>query len=94
MTELLHTDPALVTDAKITDTPRSASVTGYGRKIPTGYMLRYSGRWHRVYMMQYGNSGTPYIRAQGEDLVLSSRAETLVEELAKGVAAPTPQEGK
>jgi hypothetical protein len=78
-----HTDDSLITDARITEAPRSRSVTGYGGKIPTRYQLRYEGRWYRVYMMQYGNSGTPYICAKGEDLVLSIAAEHKLEALTK-----------
>lgn len=66
MTDLHYTNPKAVTDAKITDTPRSPFVTGYGAKIPTRYMLRYNTkRWHRVYMMQYGNAGSAYILVGG-----------------------------
>ncbi|UOK18424.1 hypothetical protein SEA_BRUHMOMENT_108 [Arthrobacter phage BruhMoment] len=77
-------DDERITDARITDAPRSGqTVTGYGPKIPTRYMLRYEGRWHRVYMMQYGNSGTPYIRKGGDDLVFPTATDHRVEELAR-----------
>ena len=63
---LTYTDPAKVTGARATDTPiygRTAS--GYGRKIPTRYMLHYAGRWRRVYVMQYGNAGAAYVEMRG-----------------------------
>jgi hypothetical protein len=80
-----YTDDTLITNARLTaTTPRTGqTVSGYGRKIPTRYQIRYEGRWHRVYMMQYGNSGTPYICAKGEDLVLSIAAEHKLEALTK-----------
>jgi hypothetical protein len=84
-------DDDLITDARITDTPRCPTVTGYGRKIPTCFMLRYGQRWHRVYMMQYGNAGTPYIIKGGVDLVFPTATDHRVEELAR-VGTPTPTE--
>ena len=35
--------------------------TGYGRRIPTAYQVRLSGRWRRVYCCCYSNSGTCYV---------------------------------
>lgn len=90
-----YTEDALITNARITaTTPRTGqTVSGYGRKIPTRYQIRYEGRWHRVYMMQYGNAGTPYILHQGEDLVLSIHAEHLVEKLVEGGRSTDPTKG-
>lgn len=87
-----YTDDTLITDARITEAPRSGqTVSGYGAKIPTRYQIRYDGRWHRVYMMQYGNAGSAYICHQGEDFVLSIHAEYEVQRLTEqGVGAPTP----
>lgn len=76
---LQHTQLDLVQDVRITDTPRSPSVTGYGPKIPTRYMLRYQNVWRRVYMMQYGNSGSPYITLMGHILHLDHETEALIE---------------
>lgn len=39
----------------------SFTASGYGARIPTRYMVRYLGRWRRVYCCIYGNSGTCYI---------------------------------
>jgi hypothetical protein len=35
--------------------------SGYGRRIPTQYMVKYAGRWRRVYCYQFSNAGTAYI---------------------------------
>lgn len=44
------------------ETPRSGITrTGYGARMPTPYMIKWNGRWHRVYCIQYSNSGTLYI---------------------------------
>jgi len=52
--------------AKITDAPRSGrTVTGYGARIPSPYMVRLHGRWRRVYVAQWGNSGVAYIGKAG-----------------------------
>lgn len=93
MTDLQHTDPALVSDAKITDTPRANTATGYGPKIPTCYMLRYSRRWQRVYMMQYGNSGSPYILRGGIVHHLDIDTTHLLEALTEGGRSTDPKEG-
>ena len=67
MTTLIYTDHGAVTAHKTTDAPRSGqTVSGYGGKIPTRYMVKYAGRWHRVYAMQYGNSGSAYILKGGQ----------------------------
>lgn len=34
---------------------------GYGSKIPTEYMVKFQGRWRRVYCCIFSNSGTLYI---------------------------------
>jgi len=39
----------------------SFTASGYGARIPTVYMVKYLGRWRRVYSCCYGNSGTCYI---------------------------------
>ena len=50
-----------------TEAPRNPYRTGYGRRIPTSYRVRvFDQRWRRVYVIQYGNAGTAYIRYKGE----------------------------
>lgn len=76
---LKYTDPDTVTDVKLTTEPyyrRTAS--GYGPKIPTRYMLRINKRWHRVYMMLYGNSGSAYVLIKGEVHFLDTDTEHLL----------------
>jgi hypothetical protein len=87
MSTIPHTTHSLVTEAKITETPRSSSVTGYGPKIPTCYLLRYGRRWRRVYAMQYGNAGSPYIVVDGIDHFLDTDTEHMLSALRDGVAA-------
>lgn len=53
-------------DVRQTDVPWSGrTVTGYGGRIPTCYMIRHAGRWHRVRVMVYGNAGSAYITVRG-----------------------------
>lgn len=40
---------------------RSYTASGYGARIPTFYMVKYNGRWRRVYCRIYSNSGTLFI---------------------------------
>jgi hypothetical protein len=35
--------------------------SGYGRRIPTRYMIRLKKRWRRVYYCVYSNVGTCYV---------------------------------
>lgn len=49
-----------------TDTPRAGqSLTGYGARTPTAYMVLWEGKWRRVYVANYGNAGTAYIGKPG-----------------------------
>lgn len=40
---------------------RSYTATGYGKRIPTQHMVFFNGRWRRVYVCCFSNSGTAYI---------------------------------
>ena len=42
--------------------------TGYGRKIPTTYKVKFENRWYRVYCCIYSNSGVCYIISRGKPL--------------------------
>jgi len=57
---------------KLTDLPISGqTATGYGKKIPTRYMVRFKGRWRRVYCAIFSNSGTLYISSpKGESITV------------------------
>jgi hypothetical protein len=35
--------------------------TGFGRRIPTTYMVKHNNRWKRVYCRIFSNSGTLFI---------------------------------
>jgi hypothetical protein len=69
----------------VTKPPKNPSVSGYGAKIPTRFLLQCSdGMRRRVYMMQYSNSGSAYVLVRGSVLHLSIEAEYMCEQAAKG----------
>lgn len=74
----------MATDAKITEAPLQRSVTGYGPKLPTPYMFRIANRWHRVYVVNYGNSGSSYVAIKGKRYFLAGSAEFVLETLRDG----------
>jgi hypothetical protein len=37
------------------------TATGYGKRIPTTYMVKHNNRWKRVYCCIFSNSGTLFI---------------------------------
>ena len=39
----------------------SYTASGYGKRIPTRIMVKFEGKWRRVYVCQYSNAGTAYI---------------------------------
>jgi hypothetical protein len=43
----------------------SYTATGYGKAIPTRWMVKVNGRTHRVYCSIWGNIGTCYIKRKG-----------------------------
>ena len=48
--------------------PVNYSRTGYGRRLPTEYMIKTTdGRKHRVYCTCYSNCGTLWIRYKGKE---------------------------
>jgi hypothetical protein len=53
-------------DAKETERPRKGRTqSGYGHAIPTEYMVKWSGKWRRVYVAQFGNAGSAFIGRSG-----------------------------
>jgi len=44
----------------------SYTATGYGARIPTVYMVKWAGRWRRVYAACYGNAASTYIGKAGQ----------------------------
>ncbi len=43
----------------------SYTATGYGARIPSPYMVKWGGRWRRVYVACYGNAASHYIGKAG-----------------------------
>lgn len=40
---------------------RTWTASGYGRRIPSPRMVQINGRWRRVYVCIFSNSGTAYV---------------------------------
>jgi hypothetical protein len=56
-------------DVKVVSAPKSGrSVTGYGSKIPTNFMVRgrVGDQWRRVYNTCYSNCQSTWIKVCGE----------------------------
>lgn len=45
--------------------------SGYGKRIPTRFMVQYKGKWRRVYCCIYSNAGTCYIGKREENLIVN-----------------------
>lgn len=54
----------------------SFTASGYGLRIPSPLMVKFNGKWRRVYVCIYSNSGTAYIG----QWVLGRGAEITVQE--------------
>lgn len=51
---------------KLTIEPwKGRTQTGYGAAMPTVHMVKWAGRWRRVYVANWGNSGSCYIGKPG-----------------------------
>jgi len=52
---------------------RRLPASGYGSRIPMEYMVKFNGRWRRVYCRIYcriyPNSGSLYIRSAPDELI-------------------------
>ena len=48
----------------------SYTATGYGSKIPTRLMVKFNGKWRRVYRTQYSNAATLYIGNRKDNLIV------------------------
>ena len=46
------------------------TTSGYGSRIPTHHMVRYHGKWRRVYCCIYSNIGTCYIGKLSDNLII------------------------
>lgn len=51
----------------------SFTASGYGKRIPTTKMVKWEGKWRRVYCCIYSNSGTCYI-GKGDNRMTVSEA--------------------
>jgi hypothetical protein len=68
-----------ILDHKTTETPHFRSASGYGRKIPTCHLVQLKdGKWRRIYVFCFSNSGTAYILVKGEWLVIGPEAEAVI----------------
>lgn len=47
------------------------TASGYGKKIPTQYVMKVAGRMCRVYCCIFSNIGTLYVIRNGREWVLS-----------------------
>ena len=48
----------------------SESTSGYGAKLNSGYMIKFEGRIRRIYVCQFSNAGTCYIKYKGSDIIV------------------------
>lgn len=58
---------------KHVESPRSGhTASGYGSKIPTGYMVQLDGdkRWRRLYAICYSNVATFFVVVTGERVIV------------------------
>lgn len=46
------------------------TATGYGRRIPTRYMVRWGGKWRRVYASRISNVGTLYVGELADGIIV------------------------
>ena len=67
-----------IQEVKTTRQPRKwQTLTGYGKAIPTTYMVRINKRWYRVKCCCFSNSGTCYITVAGEDYIVENYGDNL-----------------
>lgn len=53
------------------DVPLSGiTVSGYGKKIVTPYMVYWREKWRRVYAASYSNCATCYVISKGEKYIV------------------------
>ena len=59
----------------LTETQRrglSYTASGYGKRIPTRYIVKYLCRWHRVYSDCFSNVASIYIISKGEKITVQT----------------------
>jgi len=86
LTDLRYLNPRAITDVRETLTPFSGqTVTGYGGRLPTPYVLTLNdGRTRRVRAMCYGNAASYYVLVGGKVAHLDSWAEGYLEDVREG----------
>ena len=65
MSAFCYLAPETVTGKRETTPPVHRSATGYGKKIPTAWMLQVEGVWRRVYAVCYSNAASHYVMIRG-----------------------------
>ena len=60
---------------KRTEAPLNRSISGYGSKLPTPYMIKFRNKWRRVYAICWSNCSTQYIKVDGETCVVTFYGE-------------------
>jgi hypothetical protein len=67
MTMVIYLDENMITGARETLAPRNRNASGYGRAIPTPYMVKLDrgprSQWQRVYAICYSNAASYYVKA-------------------------------
>lgn len=48
----------------------SFTASGYGKRIPTEYMVQFNDKWRRVYCYIFSNIGTLYIGKLSDNLIV------------------------
>ena len=60
------------------------TASGYGKRIPTEYVVRLNNRWRRVYCCVFSNSGTCYVEGGKDE---SGKRKWLIVERSANVSA-------
>ena len=88
---VIYLNENMITAAKKTKAPRNKSAMGYGRKIPTEFMVKLdSGAaflpWRRIYAICYGNAASYYVNcgACGERFLDGACFEKIFDLNARG----------
>jgi len=68
-----YLDESTIQARRVTAVPTSGQTrSGYGGRLPTAWQLRIGGRWYRVRVMCWSNSGSTYVQRGGKRLFLGS----------------------
>lgn len=68
--EYLHERYPQATYLRVPYTGRSGITrSGYGKRLPTDWMVRIGKRLHRVRVMCWSNAGTAWVRVGGKQLI-------------------------